>query len=378
MPHIETLLAQSGCVEDPDTGALVAPIHMSTTFIRDEDGSYPRGFMYSRANNPTRQLFESTLARIEGGVACAAFASGMAAATAVFQSLKPGDHVLLPDDVYHGARFVANELFGVWGLECSQVDMGDLAAVEEAIRPNTTLVWIETPSNPLLKITDISAVSALAHANDALVVVDGAWTTPLLQLPLAQGADLVLHSVTKYLAGHSDVLGGAVVTRASSAFFDRLQVIQKAAGAVMDPFSAWLALRGMRSLAARMQVQSNNAAQLATFLDGHSRVAKVHYPALASHTGHTVAKRQMQQFGGMLSFEVAGTPDQARKIAHSTHVFKQATSLGGTESLIEHRASIETPPTKTPDTLLRVSVGLEHIEDLLMDLEQAINTVVDA
>ncbi|MEM8487809.1 MAG: PLP-dependent aspartate aminotransferase family protein [Bacteroidota bacterium] len=378
MPHIETLLAQSGCVEDPDTGALVAPIHLSTTFIRDADGSYPRGFMYSRDNNPTRQLFESTLARIEGGVACAAFSSGMAAATAIFQALKPGDHVLLPDDVYHGARFVATELFETWGLEISQVDMENLQAVQEAIRPNTMLVWIETPSNPLLKITDISAVAKLAHANNAQVVVDGAWTTPLLQLPLDHGADLVLHSVTKYLAGHSDVLGGAVVTRSASPLFDRLRVVQKAGGAVMDPFSAWLALRGMRSLAARMQVQTKNANQLANILHDHPRVAQVHYPALTSHSGHAVAKKQMKQYGGMLSFEVAGTPEEAKQVAHSTRIFKPATSLGGTESLIEHRASIETPPTKTPDTLLRVSVGLEHIEDLLMDLEQAINKVVDA
>ena len=378
MPHIETLLAQSGCVEDPDTGAVVAPIHLSTTFIRDADGSYPRGFMYSRDNNPTRQLFESTLAQIEGGENCAAFASGMAATTAIFQSLKPGDHVLLPDDVYHGARFAANELFGEWGLEISQVDMGDLRAVENAMRDNTALVWIETPSNPLLKITDIEAVSTLAHTRQAQVVVDGAWTTPLLQQPLLHGADFVLHSVTKYLAGHSDVLGGAVIARTNTPFFERLCTVQKVGGGVMDPFSAWLALRGMRSLAARMRVQSNNAAKLATYLETNPHVARVHYPALTSHAGHEIAKKQMHGFGGMLSFEIAGTPAQAKKVAHSTHVFKPATSLGGTESLIEHRASIEMQPTLTPETLLRVSVGLEHIEDLLQDLEQAINTMVDA
>ena len=245
MPHIETLLAHSGCVEDPATGAVVAPIHLSTTFIRDADGTYPRGFMYSRDNNPTRQLFESTLAKIEQGVSCTAFASGMAAVNAVFQALRPGDHVLLPDDVYHGARFVASTLFAEWGLEISQVDMSNLDAVQRAMRANTALVWLETPSNPLLKIADISAVSEIAHAQHAQVLVDGAWTTPLLQQPLTLGADLVLHSVTKYLAGHSDVLGGAVIAREASVFMDRITTVQKAGGAVMDPFSAWLALRGM-------------------------------------------------------------------------------------------------------------------------------------
>lgn len=372
MHHIETLLAQSGCVEDESTGAVVAPIHLSTTFIRDADGSYPRGFMYSRDNNPTRELFEHTLARIEGGKACAAFASGMAAVTAIFQALQPGDHVILPDDVYHGVRHVAQTLFSNWGLEISRVDLTDLQALQDNLKPNTRLVWIETPSNPLLKISDISAITACARQVGAGTVVDGAWTTPLLQRPLDLGADLVLHSVTKYLAGHSDVLGGAIISASESALFDRIVQIQKAAGAVMDPFSAWLSLRGMRSLSARIRIQCKNARRLAEFLEAHPAVARVHYPALPSHPGHNIAKKQMTDFGGMLSIEVNGSANFARSVANSTVLFRQATSLGGTESLIEHRASIEAKPTQTPDTLLRISSGLEHIDDLLADLDAAL------
>ncbi|MFK7848389.1 MAG: PLP-dependent aspartate aminotransferase family protein [Rhodothermales bacterium] len=378
MSHIETLLAQSGCVEDPTTGAVVAPVHFSTTFVRDADGSYPRGFSYSRENNPTRSLFEKTLAEIEGGVACAAFSSGMAAVTAVFQSLKPGDHVILPDDVYHGVRHVGHTIFSKWGLQISQIDLSNEQQLADAIKENTALIWIETPSNPLLKITDIAVVVHHAKSVNAQVVVDGAWTTPLLQRPLELGADLVLHSVTKYLAGHSDVLGGAIISRANNPFFDQIVEIQKSAGAVMDPFSAWLSLRGMRSLSARIQLQCANARKFASFLDSHQKIAKVHYPSLTNHKGHKIAKKQMSDFGGMLSLEVDGSSAFAKAIANNTKLFKQATSLGGTESLIEHRASIEVPPSKTPDTLLRLSIGLEHIDDLLMDLAQAIDKAVDA
>lgn len=378
MSHIETLLAQSGCVEDPATGAVVAPVHFSTTFVRDADGSYPRGFSYSRENNPTRSLFEKTLAQIEGGHACAAFSSGMAAVTAVFQSLKPGDHIILPDDVYHGVRHIGHTIFSKWGLEISQVDLSDEQELAGAIKENTALIWIETPSNPLLKITDIKVAVHHAKRVHAQVVVDGAWTTPLLQRPLELGADLVLHSVTKYLAGHSDVLGGAIISRENNPFFDQILEVQKSAGAVMDPFSAWLSLRGMRSLSARIQLQCGNARKIASFLDEHPKIAKVHHPSLENHEGYEIAKKQMTDFGGMLSLEVEGNANFAKTIANNTRLFKQATSLGGTESLIEHRASIEAPPTKTPDTLLRLSIGLEHIDDLLMDLAQAIDKAVDA
>ena len=370
--NIETLLAHSGCVEDVGTGAVVAPIHLSTTFIRDADGSYPRGFSYSRDDNPTRRLFEETLARIEGGEACLAFSSGVAAATAIFQALEPGDHILLPDDVYHGVRKLAQEIFAGWGLQIDEVDMADLSAVERAVKPNTRLIWVETPSNPLLKITDIEGVVSIARSAGAFVVVDGAWTTPLLQQPLALGADIVLHSVTKYLAGHSDVLGGALVCRKDDVFFENVRFIQKSAGGVMDPFSAWLALRGMRSLTARLRMQCENARQIAGLLEAHPAVSRVHFPGLESHPGHTIARRQMTDFGAMLSFEIAAGEAPARAIPGLTNMFKQATSLGGTESLIEHRASNEAQPTKTPTNLIRLSIGLEHVDDLLEDLRQVL------
>lgn len=373
--HIETLLAQAGCPEDPETGAVVAPIHLSTTFVRDVDGTYPRGFMYSRANNPTRQLFEQTLAQLESGQACAAFSSGMAAVMAIFQSMRPGDHIILPDDAYHGIRQLAKDIFEPWGLKFSQVDLTDKTALEQAFTKNTRLVWVETPSNPLLKITDINYVAQCAHAHDCIIVVDGAWTTPLLQKPLLLGADLVLHSVTKYLAGHSDVLGGAIIAKQTGDFFDRIRQIQTSGGAVMDPFGSWLTLRGMRSLSARLSMQCQSAHRIANFLEEHDAVARVYYPGLSHHPGHLIAKTQMNGFGGMLSFEIKGDAQRALKMAAATHVFKRATSLGGTESLIEHRASIETPPTSTPDNLLRLSIGLEHIDDLLMDLEQALDKI---
>ncbi len=372
MPHLETLLAQAGCGPDPSTGALVAPLHLSTTFERAADGSYPHGYHYSRQDNPTRRLFEETLARLEGGAACASFASGMAAANAVFQALAPGDHVLLPDDVYHGLRRLAETVFAGWGLCYTQVDLTDLEALAAAMRPETRLVWAETPSNPLLKITDLRAVAERTHAAGALLAVDSTWTTPLLQRPLDLGADLVLHAVTKYLAGHSDVLGGALVARGGDAFFERLRAIQTTAGPVMDPFSAWLALRGMRSLAARLRLQCQTARRLAAFLDAHPKVARVHHPSLPAHPGHAVARRQMTDFGGMLSFEVVGGQAEAMAVAARVQVFRRATSLGGTESLIEHRASIEGPETRTPPTLLRCSVGLEHPDDLVADLSQAL------
>lgn len=372
MPHTETLLAQAGCKPDPQTGALVTPLHLATTFERAPDGSYPQGYSYSRSDNPTRHQFEDTLAALEGGAACAAFASGMAGATAVLQSLRPSDHLILPDDVYHGTRTLVESIFQPWNLHYTSVDLTDLDAFDEALRPETRLIWTETPSNPLLNITDLQAVVERAHAADAAVLVDNTWPTPVLQRPLEFGADLVLHSVTKYLAGHSDVLGGAIVAREEDAFFERIRTVQVTAGPVLDPFSAWLALRGMRSLAARLRVHCENARRIAHFLTSHPRVDRVYYPGLSQHPEHEVAQRQMHDFGGMLSFEVDGTQDDAMTVAARARVFKRATSLGGTESLIEHRASIEPASSPTPETLLRLSVGLEHADDLLADLSQAL------
>ncbi|HET6569068.1 MAG TPA: aminotransferase class V-fold PLP-dependent enzyme [Rhodothermales bacterium] len=373
MAHIETLLAHAGCEPDPTTGAIVSPIHLATTFERDPEGTFERGYFYSRADNPTRRALEETLAAVEGGAGCAAFASGMAAASAILHALSPGDHIILADDAYWGVRKAVQTLFSNWGLLYTEVDLTDLDTLETAIEPRTKLVWAETPSNPMLKITDLAAVAERAHARGALLVVDGTFATPLLQHPLEQGADLVMHSVTKYLSGHSDVLGGAVIGKGVDGFFRRVRAVQTDTGPVMDPFSAWLTLRGMRSLAARMRIQCDNAMAVARFLEGHPRVSRVYYPGLESHPGHEVARRQMRGFGAMLSFEIAGAGrEEGLAVAARTQVFRRATSLGGTESLIEHRASIEAQPTRTPESLIRLSIGLEHADDLVTDLSRAL------
>ncbi len=370
MLHIDTLLAHAGCTPDAATGALVAPPVLSSTFARAADGSYPGGYVYARAGNPTRAALETLLAQIEGGARAAAMASGMAAVHAVFQALHPGDHIVLPDDVYYGVRHLLDTVYART-LTYTAADLGEPGAAEAAITPETKLVWAETPSNPLLRITDLAALARLCTARGVLLAVDGTWTTPLLQRPLDLGADLVVHSLTKYMAGHSDVLGGAVVAREANDFWDRIAVFQHAAGPVLDPFSAWLTLRGLRSLRARLDVQCQSAALVAQFLDAHAAVATVHYPGLASHPGHAVAQQQMAAPGAMLSFVLHGASD-AQALAGRTTVFRQATSLGGTESLIEHRASVEGTTTRAPQGLLRLSIGLEHPADLIADLEAAL------
>ncbi len=372
MPHLETLLAGAGCSPDASTGAVVSPLHLSTTFEREADGTYPHGYLYSRMDNPNRRQFEETLARLEGGAACAAFSSGMAAAHAILSVLHPGDHAVFPDDVYYGVRRLATDYFAPRGVASSFVDMTRPDLLKESLRPRTRLVWAETPSNPMLKITDLRRTADAAHESGALLVVDSTWAPAVIQRPLDLGADLVHHSVTKYLAGHSDVLGGAIVAREESGFFEQIRAIQTTAGAVMDPFSAWLALRGMRTLAARLRVQCENADRLARFLADHPRVEQVHYPGLESHPGHDTAARQMNRFGAMLSARIHGGREGAMAAAARVGVFTRATSLGGTESLIEHRASTEGPDTRTPQNLLRFSVGLEHVDDLLADLSQAL------
>ena len=362
---------------DPATGAVTPPIHLSTTFERAPDGALgPHGFLYTREDNPTRRALERCLAELEGGAACAAFASGSAATAAIFQALRPGDHVLAPHDAYYGSTKLLRELFAPWGLEASFVDMTDPAAVERALRPATRLVWIETPSNPLLRITDIARVAAIARAHGARVAVDATWATPAITRPLALGADLVMHATTKYLGGHGDVLGGAVIAREADDAFARIRQVQRSAGAVPSPFECWLVLRGVRTLPWRMRAHSANAAAVARFLEEHPRVACVHYPGLPSHAGHEVAARQMAAFGGMLSFEVRSEPGREREtalaVAARCRLVTRATSLGGSESLIEHRASVEPPGTGTPEALLRVSVGLEHEADLIADFAQAL------
>ena len=370
--RIETLAVHAGHAVDLATGAVTPPIHLSTTFERGADGAYPHGHVYTRTSNPNRTALEASLTALEGGAACAAFSSGSAAAMTIFQALAPGDHVLAPADVYHGTARLLRETFVPWGLAVTFVDMTDPAAVEGALRPETKLIWVETPSNPLLTITDIARVAELAHAAGARVVCDNTWATPILQRPLALGADLALHATTKYLGGHSDVLGGAVVARADDAFFARVREIQAAGGAVPSPFDCWLVLRGIRTVPYRMRAQSDHALAVARFLAEHAAVEVVHYPGLEAHAGYEVARRQMTLPGGMLSFQVRGDGERALAVAARTTLFTRATSLGGPESLIEHRASIEGPQTHTPQNLLRLSIGLEHLDDLIEDLAQAL------
>lgn len=370
--RIETLCVHAANTADAATGAVAPPIHLSTTFERDVDGEYRRGFKYARDTNPNRAALEQALAAIEGGAVAFAFASGQAATAAVFQSLKPGDHVVAPDSVYYGTPKLLHELFEPWGLDVTQVDMTDLAAVEAALRPATRIVWIETPSNPLLAITDIAGVVARGRRVAARVVVDNTWATPLGQRPIELGADLVMHASTKYLGGHSDVMGGALVSRADDEFAARLRLVQQAAGGIAGPFESWLVLRGLRTLSSRLRAHTANAEAVTTFLAGHPRVEAVHYPGLPTHAGHDVAARQMLLWGGMASFQVRGGRAEAMAVAAKVTVFTRATSLGGVESLIEHRASVEGPATKSPENLLRLSIGLEHPQDLIDDLAQAL------
>ncbi len=370
--RIETVAVHAGTRVDPGTGAVTPAIHPSTTFERAPDGSYPRGFLYARNSNPNRSALEECLAALEGGQAAAAFSSASAATSAIFQALAPGDHVVAPVDVYHGTSRLLRETWSRWGLETTFVDMTDVAAVTRAVRPSTKLVWVETPSNPLWKVTDVARVGELARAAGARYVCDNTTATPILQSPLALGADLVLHATTKYLGGHSDVLGGAVVAKASDPFFERIRAIQASGGAVPSPFDCWLVLRGIRTLPYRVRAHSENALKVAGFLARHPRVEAVHYPGLPSHPAHDVARRQMSAFGGMVSVQVKGDEARAMAVAAKLSVFTRATSFGGTESLVEHRASIEGPGTRTPGNLLRLSIGLEHADDLIEDLDQAL------
>ena len=374
--RFETIAAQAAHQADPATGAVAPPIYLSTTFERDADGEYPRGFVYSRSDNPNRRALEECLAILEGGepndAVATAFASGSAATAAVFQALSPGDHVIAPDDCYHGTARMLREIFAPWGLRTTFVDMTDPESVRREIQPETRIIWTETPSNPLLKIADIAEMASIARSAGARCVCDNTWATPMLQRPLTQGADLVVHSTTKYISGHEDVTGGVVVSAQDDAFVQRIRLIQNVAGAVPSPFDCWLTLRGIRTLHVRMPVHSANAGRVARFLQDHPRVAAVHYPGLPGHPGHDIAARQMTDFGGMLSFQVVGGQNAAMRVAARVRLFVRATSLGGTQSLIEHRASIEGPDSKTPDDLLRVSVGLENADDLIDDLGQAL------
>ena len=362
--------------QDPDApyGAVTVPIYQTSTYAQD-DVAVPKVWDYGRGGNPTRDAFEQALASLEGGDRCFAFASGMGAEATLLLTLRPGDHVVLADDVYGGTYRLLTKVLGPWGLEMTTCDLSDADALASAIRNETRFVWVETPSNPLLKIVDIQEVAALAHATGVRVVVDNTFASPALQLPLSLGADVVVHSVTKYLGGHSDLIGGAVVT-SDAGLVEQLGFLVNAVGAVPGPMDAFLALRGLKTLGVRMQRHCANAAAVASFLSAHEMVNQVYYPGLPSHDGHAIASTQMSDFGGMVSFTVASEVEAAR-VARSTRLFVLAESLGGVESLIEvpgpmTHASVSGSPLEVPGNLIRLSVGLEHPDDLIADLGQAL------
>jgi cystathionine gamma-synthase len=379
----DTLAIHAGQEPDPSTGAVVPPIYQVSTFKQDGVGGRRRGYEYSRSANPTRTVLEECLAALEAGVRGLAFASGLAAEDTLLRTIcRPGDHVLIPGDAYGGTYRLFDQVLRQWGLAYEPVRSADIAAVRAAVRPETRAIWVETPTNPLLGIADIAALAQVAHDAGALLVVDNTFASPYLQQPLALGADVVVHSTTKYLGGHSDVIGGALVV-ADADLGDRLAFHQNAMGAVAGPFDAWLTQRGVKTLGVRMDRHCANAAAVAEMLVRHPRVAQVHYPGLPGHPGHEIAAKQMRGFGGMVSFQLAdgmdgpGGADAAVAVCERTRLFILAESLGGVESLIEHpgrmtHASVVGSPLEVPADLVRLSVGIEDVDDLLRDLEQAL------
>lgn len=360
-----------------ESGAVTPPIILSTTFERGEDGiSFPEGYIYSRYDNPNRKSLESKLGMMENGAACVSFSSGLAAATAVFQSLKTGDHIVLPDDAYFSMYSILDHLFVNFGLTYTRVDLSNTAQLQSSIQPNTKLVWMETPSNPLLKITDIEAVVSIAKQHHCFTVVDNTWATPYYTQPLEMGVDIVLHSTTKYLGGHSDILGGALIFKETNQRYEFIRNCQKYGGAVPSPYDCWLLCRSLSTFSARMPIHSANAMQLAQYLETHPKIEKVLYPGLPSHPQHAVAKKQMKNgYSGMLSILVKGGRAEALQLASHLQLFAHATSLGGVESLVEHRKSVEGDTSPTTENLLRVSVGIEDAKDLIADFEQALRSV---
>ncbi|MFJ8895626.1 cystathionine gamma-synthase [Leifsonia sp. NPDC102414] len=364
---------------DPTTGAIIPPIYQTSTFVQDGVGGLRGGYEYSRGGNPTRTSLETLLAALEGGTSALSFASGLAAEDALLRAvLQPGDHVVLGNDVYGGTHRLINRIHGAWGIRNTTVDLTDLDAVRTALQTDRTRVlWIETPSNPLMKISDMAALAELGHAVGALVVVDNTFASPALQQPLSLGADVVAHSTTKYLGGHSDVLGGALVF-SDEELASKVQFIQFAAGAVSAPMDAWLTTRGIKTLAVRMQRHTENAQAIAETLVGRAGIDAVYYPGLPTHPGHELAARQMSGFGGMLSVALSGGADAARRFAESTEVFQLAESLGGVESLIGYpsemtHASVRGTELEVPDNVIRLSVGIEDVSDLLADIDQALS-----
>lgn len=374
---IETRAVHAGRKPEGGTRDVTPAIHQSTTFQKADDGSLPGGYLYGRANNPNRESLEEALASLEEGAGALAFSSGSAATLALMHALAPGDHVIAPDDAYYGTAILLKTHLSDWGLRSTLVDMRDPGAIERAVTPATKLIWAETPSNPLLHVTDLRAVAAIAKKAGSLMACDNTWATPLLQRPLELGAGVVMHSVTKYLSGHSDVLGGALVFRETNALFDKVRGMQREGGAVPSPFECWLTLRGLQTFPYRVRAHSENAQRVAEFLSRQpkSKIEAVHYPGLSSHPGHKIAASQMSGFGGMMSIQVRGGQKEAFKLCAAVKLFTHATSLGGAHSLIEHRASVEGAATRSPANLLRLSIGLEHADDLIEDLDQALGKI---
>ncbi|GAA3385708.1 cystathionine gamma-synthase [Cryptosporangium minutisporangium] len=373
----ETLAIHAGQEADPTTGAVVPPLHLSSTFKQDGVGGLRNGYEYARSGNPTRAALEECLAALEGGSRAFAFASGLAAEDTLLRSVaRPGAHVLLPGDAYGGSYRLIAGVLSNWGITHTSVDLADLDAVRAAIRPETAVVWCETPTNPLLGIADIAALAGIAHDAGALLVVDNTFASPYLQQPLALGADAVVHSTTKYIGGHSDVVGGALVVK-DAALAEKVGYHQNAVGAIAGPFDSWLTLRGIKTLAVRMERHCDNAERIVETLQSHPAVAAVRYPGLAEHPGHETAAKQMRRFGGMVGIQLRGGVDTALQVCAKTKLFTLAESLGGVESLIEHpgkmtHQSVAGSPLEVPDDLVRLSVGIENVDDLIGDLLQAL------
>ena len=370
--RFETRVVHAGPGPDPHTGDVAPAIHLSTTFARDGAGVPLGGHGYIRESNPNQVMLETALPDLEGGEAALVFASGMAASITLLQTLPPGSHAILPHDGYFGLRAAGREFVSRWGVDVSEVDMSDLARLRAALRPTTRLVVLESPSNPLLNVVDLEGAIRIARDHGARTMVDNTFATPALQRPIGMGADVVQHSTTKYLGGHSDVQGGALVFAKKDDLYEHVAHTRHLLGPVASPFNSWLVLRGIRTLACRVAWQSASAMAVARALEAMPRVAAVHYPGLESHPGHAIARRQMSAFGAMLSFRVKGGREAAIAAVAKAQLFVRATSLGGIESLIEHRQTSEGPGSEAPPELVRVSVGLEHPEDLIADLTQAL------
>jgi cystathionine gamma-synthase len=376
----ETLAVHAGRESDPATGAVAPPIHLSTTFERDVDGSYPRGYAYSTFDNPNRAWLEAAISALEGAAACVATSSGMAAIASVLGALKPGDRLIVSYDLFQGTARLLNDQFRQWGIEADVVDVANLDDIAAAITPHTRMIWIDTPSNPLMRVIDIEAVAGLAKSKSLTLAVDSTFATFVLQKPLALGADIVVYAATKYIGGHSDVVNGLVAFREKAELYERARAFQINVGVTPSPFDCWMVHRGLRTLPYRMRAHSDNALAVARFLETHPVVERVYYPGLPSNEGWAIAQRQMPLgCGGMLSVTIKGGREAAMGTVGRVKLFTRAASLGGVESLIEHRASspIQTRGQgtgfKLPDDLLRLSVGIEHAEDLIADLDQALN-----